>query len=188
MLKWYDANSNTNYWLLKLTCLAFLLLVLQTPLKAQYGYPLRKPAKVPFQSTYIEFLGNGILYSINYDVIFRNNLGFRLGGSVYGTLDDNQRHTYNEFQRYFTILFMGNYYVGHKSNRLELGLGFVEGEIDKSYKIQPPGLTMTVAYRYLPIIKDKYTFKIGFTPTISHRTFYPLFGIAFGIKIGNFTK
>jgi len=46
---------------------------------------------------------------------------------------------------------------------------------------------MTVAYRLLPIKDKKYTFKFGFTPIISHRTFHPSFGIAFGFKIDSST-
>ena len=83
---------------------------------------------------------------MNYDVIWKNNIGFRNGGSVYGSLDNNNKTTtYNQWQQYLTILGMGNYYVGKDVSWLELGLGFVGDESDKSIKIQPPGITMTVA-------------------------------------------
>lgn len=169
-------------------CFCSLLLVVSSPLYAQMHYYPHSNKKPPIQTLYVELAGNGILYSVNYDVIFKDNVGFRLGGSVYGfpinSYDNNNQYRYHSWQKDFTVLFMGNYYLGHGASRLQLGLGYLYGELDKSFKIQPPGLTMTIAYRLLPVHKHNFTFKFGFTPVISHNAFHPYFGIAFGFKIG----
>jgi len=112
--------------------LGFIISGFPKRLYAQYYHPVPKEG-IPIQTVYAELLGNSIIYSLNYDVVWKNNLGFRIGGSVYGSRDDNhQNTTYNEWQQYFTILVTGNYYVGKGANRLELGMGFVGGELDKS--------------------------------------------------------
>ncbi len=147
--------------------------------RAQFDFPLKRPHQ-PTQSTYVELFGNGMAYSLNYDVIFKNNLGFRIGGSAFASLNDQNYNSNDEWTKYFTILFMGNYYVGHGRSRLQLGAGYVFGDMGKDPGLKPPAFTMTVAYRLLPVKHTNYTLKIGFTPFISHRTFYPSIGIAFG--------
>lgn len=161
-----------------------LLLGFHETAQAQFDFPLKRPPQ-PTQSAYIELMGNGMAYSLNYDVIFKNNLGIRIGGSAFGSLHDQSQGSNDEWTKYFTMLFMGNYYIGHGRSRLQLGAGYVIGDMGSEPGLNPPAITMTIAYRMLPVKDTRYTLKIGFTPFISHRTFYPSIGIAFGWVLSN---
>ncbi len=145
--------------------------------------PDRKP---PISSVYLDLLGNAYTYSLNYDYIGKENIGFRFGITPYfdtrdpDELPNDQRN--DEFSQSFLLVGMGNYYFGDGVHRLETGLGVVLSINDRN--IRPglpdyPALTGTVGYRILPN-KENITIRIAFTPILSGNKFYPHFGFSFG--------
>ena len=135
------------------------------------------------QAVYVEFIGQGLFYSVNYETRFSNKtdgLGARVGASI---LDGVA-----------TVPINLNILLGKedKNHFLELGLGatFVwYGEAEefgnKSIKEDIMGAA-TIMYRYHPRL-GKFFFKVGITPLYgyldsdsSERQLFPWFGIAFG--------
>ncbi|MGN8226530.1 hypothetical protein [Gracilimonas sp. BCB1] len=140
----------------------------------------------PISSVYLDLLGNAYTYSLNYDYIGKENIGFRFGITPYFDLRDSddlppdQRN--DKFSQSFLLVGMGNYYFGDGVHRLETGLGAVLSVNDQN--IRPglpdyPALTGTVGYRILPN-RENITIRIAFTPILSKNKFYPHFGFSFG--------
>lgn len=140
----------------------------------------------PTQSVYIEFGGAGTFYTANYDVIFDNGWGFRLGGAYLP--EEIYRSQYSKSSYYGTdllvILLMGEYITGNGPNKFESSLGIMLGESNlKDADIavpDPPGLAASFGYRYLPTQAGKVTFKAAFTPVIADGRIYPKFGVSIG--------
>ena len=153
-----------------------------------YGPPRKRPENV--QTIYFELFGNGIFFSLNYDIVFKNHLGTRFGAGFdfSGIPDNNSWFTSNSNYEPFksvTIVLMENYFVGNERTRLELGMGGVLGhvgsDITTSKQIaRPPALTFTTGLRILPTSQKHFSFKIAFTPFIAHGRIYPYAGISFG--------
>ncbi len=135
------------------------------------------------QAIYVEFAGQGLFYSVNYETRFSrktDGLGARVGASYLDGIT--------------TIPINLNFLLGKedKNHFLELGLGLTfiwydEAEQfgDKSIKQDIMGAT-TIMYRYHPRL-GKFFFKVGVTPMYgyidsesSEKQLFPWFGIAFG--------
>lgn len=125
------------------------------------------------KAVFAEVLGNGPLFSINYDMRlerFRNDgLGIRAGiglGALHGS-------SAAEFSRYLSIPLTVNYIVGKKRHGLETGAGitsqFALTDLDKAAQIRPLGF-LNVGYRYQPL-KDGFLFRATFSPYIGPSTF-----------------
>lgn len=104
------------------------------------GYPepnIMEPAAFARNSVYVEFLGPGILYSINYDRRLTEHIGFRAGISAWSidSLDLIFLQITDFKYRSFPLTI--NYLTGKKSSHLELGIGvmpiFVEGTFQVFY-------------------------------------------------------
>ena len=140
---------------------------------AQLPYVSQEKAQFPDQSIYLEVGGNGITYSMNYDLRFENNYGVRLGISGYPPTDSDriQNRSYQDFRdnQFLFAVIMGNYFIGNQTNSLELGAGVILGDVDDkenwSFPL-PNAATFTVGYRYMNKKKWKPTFKAGLTPMI----------------------
>lgn len=155
----------------------------------QYYQPPRKLHK-NIQTVYFELFGNGIFFSLNYDVVFKSHLGTRFGAGFdfSGIPDNNSWFTsdpnYEPFKS-VSVVIMENYYVGNGRTRLELGLGGVLGHVGSDITTskdiaRPPGLTFTTGLRILPSEAKHFSFKIAFTPIIAKGRFFPYGGISFG--------
>lgn len=157
----------------------------------QYHGPSRK-VKKNVQSIYFELFGNGIFFSLNYDIVHKNHFGTRIGAgfdfiSLF-TTNPNEVNNSNNNNRPFkswTVLAMENYYVGAGWLRLELGMGGVVGHLYANDftgkpKVKPPGLTFTTGLRFLPTRNNPISFKVAFTPFIAHGHFYPYVGVSIG--------
>ncbi len=125
-------------------------------------------------SLYAEAMGNGMVYSINYDRLFSSAIGARVGVS----------YTAPEMVSLTTFPVMVYYLIGlgSGSSKLELGLGltvmlqpqyqatsFVAAPDDKIKGNSVLG-TATVGYRYQRA-DGGFIFRVGFTPffgTFSH--------------------
>lgn len=145
----------------------------------------QRPVKtdVPQQSVYMELGGNNLIYSLNYDVLFQSNWGFRLGGSYFpfdigDGSDDNSSA--------FLGLIMGQRSFGKTAHKLETGAGLLFGTIYDPQQwdfIEPPGATFSIGYRYFPAESSRFTFKAAFTPIITRSGFHPRIGVSFGITL-----
>jgi hypothetical protein len=149
--------------------------------------------EIPQQSLYLELGGNGLIYSLNYDVLFKSGYGIRLGSSYLFTdrqkpFGEQRERFYSGFRESNAILgiIMGQKMFGKGSSKAEFGGGLLFGTIYDSEEwdfIEPPGLTFTAGYRLYPSDSGRFTFKAAFTPVITKEGFHPYFGISFGLTL-----
>lgn len=172
--------------------LFFIFTVLGAPRAFGQFYRPPQKRKKNVQSIYFEFFGNGIFFSLNYDIVHKNHFGTRVGAGfdvflLFTTKPDEVTNSDNNNRPFksWTVLAMENYYAGNGWLRLELGMGGVVGHLYTSdftskHKVKPPGLTFTTGLRFLPTKKNPISFKVAFTPFIAHGHFYPYVGVSIG--------
>jgi hypothetical protein len=171
---------------MKMIWIAILVLILASPgLYANYDEP-----EFTRHCVYFEGLGQGMLYSVNYEYRFLESLSARVG--------------YTGWDMPSIFLFpliagragiqgfplMANYLLGGDGNYLELGVGavilsvsfdgrevFFGSEIDGSGAITL--YTATVGFRMQPA-EGGLLFKVAFTPLTDFDEFLPSGGLSFG--------
>jgi hypothetical protein len=137
---------------------------------------------------YVETFGQGILYSLNYEYMFKPNLSGRIGFTAWES-------TYFIFTTISTLQFIGgpvmvNYFIGNDENHLELGLGVLTGNAntngdDLIFGDRINGNqwitvgTFTLGYRYQPK-KGGFIFKVGLTPLFNTSDFKWNTGMSIG--------
>jgi hypothetical protein len=148
-----------------------------------YPYKNFAQTETAKNSIYLELLGNGGLYSINYDRMFSENVGARVGLSYLSEFDI----IFAKIEDLFIAPVTINYLVGERNSKLELGAGIVFISVKNSdifgfTKAEHNSAirgTATFGYRYQP--KDGgFVFRAGFTPVFGSQGFYPSGGISFG--------
>ena len=130
------------------------------------------------KTLYFEALGNGVVYSINYDWRFKpgsDGIGARIGfGGIYAQKDV-----------VITLPVMVNYLIGKNGHFLELGAGGgfyrfpdnIVGDYDWEAVV---GATFSVKYRWQSP-KGGLMFTVGWTPLFSNELTHPYWmGISFG--------
>jgi len=129
------------------------------------------------KTLYFEGLGNGIVYSINYDWRFTpgsDGIGARVGfGGFYAQKDV-----------VITLPVMVNYLFGKNGHFLELGAGGgfyrfpdnIVGDYDYEGFI---GATFSVKYRWQPP-EGGFMFTVGWTPILTNESAPYWMGIGFG--------
>jgi len=148
----------------------------------------KKERALPIHSLYLDIFGNAYSYSLNYEVINKHNLGFRVGITPYFDFVINEEELPNNnyrndrFSQSFLLIGMINYYFGTGLHRLETGLGMVFSVNDRN--IRPglpsyPAMTGTIGYRIIPY-KEDITLRIAFTPILSGDKLYPHIGFSIG--------
>lgn len=152
---------------------ALLLLVVgSSPAGAQQDSP---PAP---NAVYLELGGNALLYSINYDRRFRDNITGRAGFmvmSVSGTADTGEAANVSVA----LIPVMANVLLGTGSSRLELGggplIGLAGGDVQDVEGTEfefsgfgLAGVTSTFGYRYQPP-SGGFLFRASLIPFYSGR-------------------
>jgi hypothetical protein len=153
-------------------------LILLTNIKAQEVI-LSKNA------VFFEILGNGGLYSINYERCLSENLIGRIGFSSFLSVDVIGGETGG---RITTIPILITYFSGKKKSHFEIGGGMLFG---KDNEDQVAGtiidLTSFIGYRYQAPGKG-ILFRIGLTPFLSldNKANYPDKGLSLsgGISLG----
>ncbi|MDQ3557327.1 MAG: hypothetical protein M3409_11220 [Gemmatimonadota bacterium] len=131
-------------------------------------------------AAYLELLGNGLLYSVNYDRLFSERISGRVGAALLAA-DSSE-----SAGRVLAVPIMVNYLAGTGNGRLEAGIGAlvltgeaenVEGSGNESFA----GVagTATLGYRYQPL-NGGFVFRAGFTPLLSGGRFFPWLGISAG--------
>lgn len=133
-------------------------------------------------SIYFEALGNGIIYSVNYDRLFTENFGGRIGVMYLSSFDV----VVSSAENILVVPLMANYFIGG-SHKLELGAGILLVQADNIgfFGIESGqggsavGGTATVGYRYQKP-EGGLVFRIGFTPVYGDGEVEPSGGISLG--------
>lgn len=144
---------------------------------------------------FAEVLGNGILYSVNYERLFGDsNFSVRLGFSYMALSFGGTTTTGTAVAAatsWITMPLLANYYIGGGRSKLHLGAGMTllvvtgSGRLGSTFgsaENVAPCPTIIVGYRYLPP-DGGFAFSVGFTPLIipsSDTQVLPWGGTSFG--------
>ncbi len=129
---------------------------------------------------YVELLGNGLVYSVNYERFVGNDVAFRLGA---GYISANDSGFYGSlFALPVTASYLG---VRSGNHALELGGGAVVasysgGKVKVIDSDTGVAGTAIVGYRYAPT-SGGFTFRVAFTPVFGAGGFLPWGGAAVGM-------
>ena len=123
---------------------------------------------------FAEVLGNGLLFSVNYDLRLVNSFGARIGVGYVGSTEGDGG--------ILTVPVMGNFLLGKNGRYFEVGAGisYISGTgefFDNESSILG---TMSFMYRRQPE-DGGFMWKIGLTPFIAEGVFIPYWG---GVGIG----
>ena len=132
-------------------------------------------------SIYLELLGNGLFYSLNYDRMITESFGARVGIGYVQPIEASLT----------TVPIMAHYLVGSGSSKLELGFGacmllqpdwsglsFIGSEDKEARGSQILG-TATLGYRYQRT-DGGFVFRVGVTPFFGVMGFNLTGGLSFG--------
>ncbi len=125
-------------------------------------------------NVFLELIGNGLFYSVNYERTIARNFSLRIGVSYVSFLSGN-----NNFG---TVPLLVNAFIGEGAHRFEAGLGvttIIGATTIVSYNLLPC-LTGRLAYRYQPL-EGGLNFAVAYTPFLYGIISAPLWG---GISIG----
>ena len=146
------------------------------------------PAPIPARNAfYVELLGNGLIYSVNYDRRLTDNLAGRVGFAfVSGEDSDGDRASI------VIAPVMGSYLFGEGNSHFEAGLGVLlasasvedvgsgdEDWFDETVEGSTVLGTGVLGYRYQRP-DGGFVFRVGLTPVFTTSDFAPWFGISFG--------
>ncbi|WP_162052335.1 hypothetical protein [Pontibacter pamirensis] len=131
------------------------------------SYGQTESSKASRNNAYLELLGNGGLYSVNYERIVVENFALRLGFAAFkaGTLFGEGNNSI------ITVPVLGNFLFGKKKSKFELGAGFLFGRkkftsslnLDDNTNSSIIDLTGAIGYRYQPSTAG-FMFRVGLTP------------------------
>lgn len=149
-----------------------------------------EPVRTAKNAVFVELVGNGLLYSVNYERLFESpDLGVRVGAS-YMSFGASGGGASSQVS-YASFPIVGSYYLGGENHKLQLGAGATlvyvssaasSGTLVGSASGLVPMPTGVLGYRYIPA-KGGFAFSIGLTPVYVPGTggsFLPLGGISFG--------
>lgn len=138
-------------------------------------------------AVFVEFGGNGLVYSINYERFLSQDFSLRAGVG-YLSLGSSEFDG-GSSASLTTVPLMANYLgVGRYNHRLELGGGVVlmhmsartydgiGSDFGSGFLAAATGC---IGYRYAPL-DGGFNFKAGFTPLLSSFGLLPLAGVSFG--------
>lgn len=140
------------------------------------------PQRTASNTVFAEALGNGLLYSVNYERIIDSwNIGLRIGASYFSYPVSSYGASGN--LKLATFPMVASYYLGTPRHKLQVGLGatilYLGVSTDSAgtkYEGDRSGggvaATGVVGYRYLPPDQG-FTFGVGFTPLLRTSRFLP---------------
>lgn len=145
---------------------------------------------------YVELLGNGMLYTINYDRFLLDNIGVRAGFEYIGLSASSPSGSGESASVSMLLIPITlNYFLASHDNgkvgssKLELGAGILfvslsasaSGNAGSIFSASGIGIagTATIGYRYQPS-DGGFIFRIGFTPIFGSGIFLPYGGLSFG--------
>lgn len=136
---------------------------------------------------FAELLGNGLLYSVNYERFLSDDLSVRVGFgyvSVNASSSDSSAHA-----SLLTVPVLVNYYVGGVNNKLQLGIGGTFVDVSAATSTAGSGAvsgtgfmpiaTGVVGYRYIPH-DGGFAFGVGLTPFVGPGGFQAWGGLSLG--------
>ena len=138
---------------------------------------------------FVEALGNGLLYSVNYErLIERWRIGLRAGASFFTYSVSSYERSGNLTIVSFPLV--ASYYLRWREHNLQLGLGasvLYDGAASDSQGISFGGdgsglglaATGVIGYRYIPRQRG-VVFGVGFTPLLRVGSFLPWPGANIG--------
>jgi hypothetical protein len=136
---------------------------------------------------YLELLGNGGVYSINYERMLTDDLSARLGFSYLSV--STSAGDASAKANLVTAPALINYTVGGRNHRAEVGAGatlvYVSASSEGGSGVGASGEgvavlgTGVVGYRYAPA-DGGFVFRAGFTPLFGKGGFLPWGGMSFG--------
>jgi hypothetical protein len=136
---------------------------------------------------YLELLGNGGVYSINYERMLTDDLSARLGFSYLSV--STSAGSASAKANLVTAPALLNYTVGGRNHRAEVGAGatlvYVSASSEGGSGVGASGEgvavlgTGVVGYRYAPA-DGGFVFRAGFTPLFGKGGFLPWGGMSFG--------
>lgn len=159
--------------ILKLTLSSLALIVFINNYSFSQSHP---------NSIYFEALGNGALYSLNYDRLFTENFGGRIGIMYLSSFD----MIFTSAENLLLIPVMLNYFSGSE-HKLEIGAGVVIVSADYIgfFGLGSGGTgiggTATLGYRYQQT-DGGFLFRAGFTPFFGEGGFQPSGGLSIGFS------
>jgi hypothetical protein len=142
--------------------------------------PTEETAPTARNAFYIELLGNGLLYSVNYDRLFADQISGRVGLMVIGAANDSSAAAV------IAAPIMANYLFGRGNSHFEAGIGVtvMTGAVENVEGIEDEGFsgavgTATLGYRYQRP-GGGFVFRAGLTPFFGGGGILPWFGLSFG--------
>lgn len=150
-----------------------------SPAAAQSAPPAARNA------VYVELLGNGIVYSVNYDRLITPNVSARVGVSA-ATAEDGE----GDRATIITAPVTASYLWGRGNSKFETGIGVLVAsasledlgdDLDIGDDVGDTSVlgTATLGYRYQPA-DGGFVFRAGLTPIFTTDSFVPWFGVSFG--------
>lgn len=137
-------------------------------------------------AVYVELLGNGLLYSVNYDRLFTDNVSGRIGAMFVAGEDEEGDSGYA-----LITPIIASYLFGQGSSKFEAGLGVALGYAsvdgldfgEEGAGVDESGAgvigTGVLGYRYQRP-DGGFVFRVGLTPLFDDSGFAPWFGVSFG--------
>lgn len=163
----------------KVGFIALAVLALRSPCRAQ---GVSGDSRNAF---YVELLGNGGVYSLNYERQLTDSLGLRVG---YATWTPADVFPFGSLDEYQTVPVTVSYLIGRGQRKLELGGGVTFGERTPGNAADGDGsfrtLTAIIGYRSHP--RQGYLFRVGLTPFYSFEDgegAYPDPGFTFSLGV-----
>ena len=135
---------------------------------------------------YVELLGQGLLYSINYDFRFSDHVSLRAGFSSWSIPAVPFFPSSDLSFTGFPVML--NYLSGTGDSHLELGIGFIPATASVSGTFLGENLsggstliigTGTIGFRLQPR-EGGFVFRVGFTPFITSDGIKPSIGLSLG--------
>ena len=129
---------------------------------------------------YLELLGNGFLYSLNYDRLLTDQISGRVGFMFLGAASDTSAAALA------AAPIMVNYLVGQGNSHFEAGIGvtLLSGGIENVEDFEDEDFngaigTATLGYRYQRPAGG-FVFRVGLTPFFGAGGIVPYLGVSFG--------
>ena len=145
------------------------------------------------QAVYLELAGNGLVFSLNYDMRLAKNRqdghGVRIGVGGFPVYSrDNAGNRVKGIA--VTIPLAYNYLIGKRRSAFELGagitpaIGYVEGVEISGEEIKETDFALlgfaNVGYRYQPL-NSGFVFRFTWTPAVTNEGFQPFW---LGLSLG----
>ncbi len=159
----------------KVSILLLLIILGSKTVKAQEF----KTAPLVRNGVFLEILGNGFLYSLNYEHFFKDHFAWRVGAMYFGGSGENDANETLNFNLLIMPVML-NYVLGSGSHHIEIGAGptlvYLSVEVDVlpgisgfafggtarlGYLYRPPQGGLTFRLAYTPILSDIFTHSVG---------------------------